>query len=348
MKTVKTTAVLLMLVVFTVSSLFATGAKEIIEQENNQEIVTEVMEEIKDDRVHYGTVNKEDMFSSFSYAYGYAITKSLTSQGISLNGSYWLRGISDVLEGSAETIVSTEDMSSVVDEYATNYYGAGLTAEPGLMLSKEDILLLPTPETLLDKFSYSYGVMYAIQLYYYNGLDITAPEFMEGAADALWENPEQLMTEDEMTAAIDAYAQYLDAAYEEYVAQLAKANLEEAEAFLEENKNTEGIVILPSGNQMIIISEEETLGATPVETDSVVVDYDLFLLDGNQYDAGTDVTFDLQSLIPGFVEAVTNMKVGQEAMVYIHPSFGYGETGTSSIEPNSLLIFRINLKSIAE
>ena len=348
MKTVKTTAVLLMLVVFTVSSLFATGAKEIIEQENNQEIVTEVMEEIKEDRVHYGIVNKEDMYSSFSYAYGYAITKSLTSQGISLNGSYWLRGISDVLEGSAEPLVSTEDMSSVVDEYATNYYGAGLTAEPGLMLSKEDILLLPAPESLLDKFSYSYGVMYAIQLYYYNGLDITAPEFMEGAADALWENPDQLMTDEEMTAAIDAYAQYLDAAYEEYVAQLAKANLEEAEAFLEENKNTEGIVILPSGNQMIIISEEETLGATPVDTDSVVVDYDLFLLDGNQYDAGTDVTFDLQSLIPGFVEAVTNMKVGQEAMVYIHPSFGYGETGTSSIEPNSLLIFRINLKSIAE
>ena len=255
MKTVKTTAVLLMLVVFTVSSLFATGAKEIIEQENNQEIVTEVMEEIKDDRVHYGTVNKEDMYSSFSYAYGYAITKSLTSQGISLNGSYWLRGISDVLEGSAEPLVSTEDMSAVVDEYAANFYAAGLTSDPGLMLSKEDILLLPTPETLLDKFSYSYGVMYAIQLYYYNGLDITAPEFMEGAADALWENPEQLMTEDEMTAAIDAYAQYLDAAYEEYVAQLAKANLEEAEAFLEENKNTEVIVILPSGNQMIIISE---------------------------------------------------------------------------------------------
>ncbi|MGN1178878.1 MAG: FKBP-type peptidyl-prolyl cis-trans isomerase, partial [Candidatus Ornithospirochaeta sp.] len=99
---------------------------------------------------------------------------------------------------------------------------------------------------------------------------------------------------------------------------------------------------------MMITSEAETLGESPVDTDSVIVDYDLFLLDGNQYDTGTDVTFNLQSLIPGFVEAITNMKVGQEAMVYIHPSFGYGETGTSSIEPNSLLIFRINLKSIAE
>ena len=74
----------------------------------------------------------------------------------------------------------------------------------------------------------------------------------------------------------------------------------------------------------------------------------LFLLDGNTYDSGSDVTFSLQSLIPGFTEAVTNMQVGQEAMVYIHPSYGYGENGTSNIEPNSLLIFRINLKGIAK
>ena len=87
---------------------------------------------------------------------------------------------------------------------------------------------------------------------------------------------------------------------------------------------------------------------TPSATDSVIVDYDLFLLDGNTYDSGSDVTFSLQSLIPGFTEAVTNMQVGQEAMVYIHPSYGYGESGTSNIEPNSLLIFRINLKGIAK
>ena len=348
MKTVKTTAVLLMLIVFSVSTLFATGAKEIIEQENNQELVAEVLEEIKEDRIHYATVDKEDMVSSFSYAYGYVITENLTSQGISLNGAYWLRGILDVLEGSTEPLISTDMMSSIVDEYSTSFYGAGLSEDPGIMLSKEDILLLPVPETLVEKFSYSYGVMYAIQLYYYNGLDILAPEFMEGAADALWENPDKAMTEEEMNGAIELYAAYLDQLYEEYVEELKKTNLAEAEAFLEENKNTEGVIILPSGNQMIITGESETLGSTPSSTDSVVVDYDLFLLDGNMYDTGEDVTFNLQSLIPGFVEAVTNMKVGQEAIVYIHPSYGYGENGSSTIEPNSLLIFRINLKAIAE
>ena len=70
MKTVKTTAVLLMLIVFSVSTLFATGAKEIIEQENNQELVAEVLEEIKEDRIHYATVDKEDMVSYSKSAFG--------------------------------------------------------------------------------------------------------------------------------------------------------------------------------------------------------------------------------------------------------------------------------------
>ena len=348
MKTLKTTAVLLILAAFTLSSLFATGAKEIIEKKQNQVVVEEIVETIKEERIHYAEINKEDMFSSFSYAYGYSITGNILAQGISLNGAYWLRGLSDVLEGVETPLISVDEMNTIVDEYASSYYNAGLSDDPGVMLTKEEISLLPTPETLLDKFSYSYGVMYAIQLYYYNGLDITGPEFMEGAADALWVNEEPSMTEEEITKSIDDYAAYLDALYEDYMTQLATTNLTEAEAFLESNKTTEGIIILPSGCQMIITGEAEELGATPSETDSVIVDYDLFILDGTQIEGNTDITFDLQRLIPGFREAVTNMKVGQEAIVYIHPDYGYGVNGSSSIEPNSLLIFRINLKGIVE
>ena len=172
MKTVKTTAVLLMLVIFTVSSLFATGAKELIEQENNQELIAEVVEEIKEERIHYGTVDKTDMISSFNYAYGYVITQKLLSQGISLNGAYWLRGISDVLDGSAEPLVSTEDMSTIVDEYATSFYSAGLTEGAGLMLSKEDILLLPK-ECHLASTCHAHHIAskYAIGLYFGLGFD---------------------------------------------------------------------------------------------------------------------------------------------------------------------------------
>ncbi|MGN1163278.1 MAG: FKBP-type peptidyl-prolyl cis-trans isomerase N-terminal domain-containing protein [Candidatus Ornithospirochaeta sp.] len=349
MNTLKRMVVLLALAALLSSVLFATGAKEIIEEGKTvEEAVVTLVEEQTQERVHYGTVDKEDMFSSFSYAYGYAITKTLTSQGISLNGAYWLRGIKDVLEFSETPLVSTDAMSSVVDEYVNTFYAAGLTSDSGDMPSLDALAALTAPESLVDKFSYSYGAMYAIQLYYYNGLDITCGEFLEGAADAIWENENPQMTEEESEAAIEKYAAYLDEEYEKFLEELKKENLAAAEAFLESNKATEGVIILPSGNQMVITSEGEELGATPASTDSVVVDYDLFLLDGQQYDSGRDVTFSLSSLIPGFTEAVTNMRVGQEATVYIHPQYGYGESGTNTIEPNSLLVFRIALKAIAE
>ena len=42
------------------------------------------------------------------------------------------------------------------------------------------------------------------------------------------------------------------------------------------------------------------------------------------------------------------MKVGGEAIAYVHPSLGYGESGAGSVEPNSLLIFDIQLHGIVE
>ena len=328
-------------------SLFASGAVEELEKSESVPVEAEAAPATVE-RPVYGTLDKSDMYSAFSHAYGYMITKSILDQGISLNGAYWLRGIDDVYSGSAEPLIAAEEMSAVIDEYAVSFYQAGETAEAGDMPTYDEIKALGVPESILDKFSYSYGVMYSVQLYYYNGLDITGPEFMDGAAEALWPRDEKPMTEEEMDAAIAAYSSYLDQLYAEYVETLKVENLAEAESFLSENKDEEGVIVLPSGNQMIIISSSDTLGETPSATDSVIVDYDLFLLDGNTYDSGSDVTFSLQSLIPGFTEAVTNMQVGQEAMVYIHPSYGYGENGTSNIEPNSLLIFRINLKGIAK
>ncbi|NLZ68295.1 MAG: FKBP-type peptidyl-prolyl cis-trans isomerase, partial [Spirochaetales bacterium] len=65
-------------------------------------------------------------------------------------------------------------------------------------------------------------------------------------------------------------------------------------------------------------------------------------------DQGSDVTFTLGSLIPGFIEVATKMQVGEAVTAYIPPSLGYGENGTENIEPNSLLIFDIELKEIVK
>jgi FKBP-type peptidyl-prolyl cis-trans isomerase len=335
--------------------VMATGAKEKLEEMTAEEAVIETVTveapaaEETSVLPSYGTVDLDSLESRFSYSYGYLITSSLLSQGVSINGAYWLRGFADGMDYfSGNFLISTDEMDGIINDYISNYYGAGLTGEVGAMPTAEELASLEAPTDILDQFSYSYALVYAVQLYWMNGLDLATDTFQQGSAEALYLGSPLSLTEDEMNTTVNEYAEKLNQEYEEYVAQITEENLAAAEEFLEQNRENEGIIVLPSGDLLDIVSEDEELGATPVETDTVIVDYDLFLLDGTQMDSGTDVSFDLESLIPGFVEAVTNMKVGQEAYAYIHPDYGYGESGTSSIEPNSLLVFRIYLKGIGE
>lgn len=295
----------------------------------------------------YASVDRESLESRFSYAYGYMITSSLLSQNVSLEGAYWLKGIIDGYNYfSGSFLIAPEDMESYYNDYINNFYNAGLTSEVGALLSREDLDALTAPDTLVGQFSYSYAMMITVQYYWMNGLDISLDEFLQGSAEALYLDEPQYMTTEEMESAINEYADILNAEYEEYIAALREENLKEAEEFLESYKETEGVVVLPSGDLLEMISSDEEPGAVPSETDTVIVDYELTLLDGTAVDSGEDISFPLTSLIPGFVEAVTYMHVGDEAVVYIHPDYGYGESGASSIEPNSLLIFHITLKGI--
>ena len=98
--------------------------------------------------------------------------------------------------------------------------------------------------------------------------------------------------------------------------------------------------------QLEFILDDTTESASPASDDTVNVDYTLTLMDGTVMDQGTDATFSLSSLIPGFSEAVQAMTVGDSIRAYIPPALGYGEYGTQTIEPNSLLIFDITLDSI--
>lgn len=325
--------------------LMATGAKEILEEEKLSETVNSVDVATP----NYAAVDKTDLIQAFNYAYSYMTVQSLYSQGISINGAYWLRAIDDAenMSDTSAFLLDTSEMESAISSYTTDYYQAGLKDDAGAILSNEELANLSTPETLLEKFSYAYSLIYTAQLKYMNGLDISAPEFKQGAADALYNVANPLMTTDECQSAVENYAAKLDEEYEEYLKVVSEENLKAAEEFLATNKGNEEMIELPSGDLMEIVSEDEELGATPSETNSVIVDYDLYLLDGSEIDSGTDVTFDLQNLIPGFVEAVTNMKVGQECYVYIHPDYGYGEQNTGTIPPQSLLVFRIYLKGIA-
>lgn len=86
--------------------------------------------------------------------------------------------------------------------------------------------------------------------------------------------------------------------------------------------------------------------------DMVVVNYQGTLIDGTQfdssYDRGTPFEFTLGEgrVIEGWEKGVNGMKIGEERMLYIPSSMGYGDRGTGGIPGNAGLVFKVELLEI--
>ncbi len=94
-------------------------------------------------------------------------------------------------------------------------------------------------------------------------------------------------------------------------------------------------------------------GAAVKTGDHVSVNYLGKLIDGTKFDASADHggTFDyvqgVTSLISGWTEGTSTMKVGGKRKLIIPPQLGYGMQGAGdAVPPNATLIFEIELVSI--
>lgn len=130
--------------------------------------------------------------------------------------------------------------------------------------------------------------------------------------------------------------------------QKSSENLSTGRKFLEENKKKEGIITLPSGLQYKVINEGT--GAIPTINDKVTCHYHGTLIDGKVFDSseqrGKPAQFNVNGVISGWTEALQLMKVGSKWTLYIPSELAYGEQNIPGIEPNSVLIFNVELISI--
>lgn len=129
----------------------------------------------------------------------------------------------------------------------------------------------------------------------------------------------------------------------------AEANLKAGVAFLEENKNKEGVVTLPSGLQYLVLKEGD--GPKPNASNRVTCHYHGTLIDGKIFDSsvqrGQPATFPLSQVIPGWTEGVQLMSLGSKYRFFIPAALGYGARQVGSdIGPNSALIFDVELLGI--
>lgn len=122
-----------------------------------------------------------------------------------------------------------------------------------------------------------------------------------------------------------------------------------AKEYLAHNSNTPGIKTTPSGLQYKILQPGDPKAASPQPTDQVTVRYRGTLLDGTEFDSsykrGIPATFSVNSVIPGWQEALVMMKPGAKWQLFIPPELAYGTAPRHEIPGGSLLIFDLELQS---
>ena len=121
------------------------------------------------------------------------------------------------------------------------------------------------------------------------------------------------------------------------------------QAFLERNGAREEVITTDSGLQYEVLASGD--GASPAPADLVTVHYTGTLIDGTVFDSsvqrGQPAEFPANRLIPGWVEALQLMQVGDKWMLYIPSDLAYGERGAGgAIGPNQTLIFEIELLGV--
>ncbi len=132
--------------------------------------------------------------------------------------------------------------------------------------------------------------------------------------------------------------------------EVAKANLDKANKYLEVNKTKEGVQTLKSGLQYQVLTAGK--GAKPSPTDGVKVNYKGTLLDGKEFDSsykrGEPAVLPLNGVIPGWSEGLQLMQVGGKYKFWIPAKLAYGEQAPPMIGPNQLLEFEVELLDIVK
>lgn len=216
-----------------------------------------------------------------------------------------------------------------------------------VMLFAQEAAEEPKLETFSQKLSYAMGSDVGR---YFNKLgdEIDFEALVRGITDGFTE-AELAMSQEEIVMVQKEFGAKLQAKQQAELEAMKKKNLEEGKAYLQENKKKEGVIETESGLQYEFLTKGE--GPMPKLEDQVKVDYVGSLIDGTEFDSsvahGEPIVFAVNQVIPGWKEAMQLIPVGSKVRLVIPSELAYGEQGVMPrIEPNSVLVFEVELLSI--
>jgi FKBP-type peptidyl-prolyl cis-trans isomerase FklB len=178
--------------------------------------------------------------------------------------------------------------------------------------------------------------------------DIDVSMLLTGFEDAIKRNRPRL-SEQEFQNIMNSVRQQVQAQHKAYVSQMSQKNKKQAETFLEQNKDKDGVMTTASGLQYKVLADGS--GASPQLGDAVKVHYKGTFIDGTMFDSsyerGEPAVFPVDRVITGWSEALQLMKVGSKWQIFVPSYLAYGEAGFAPhIEPNKLLCFEMELLEI--
>jgi FKBP-type peptidyl-prolyl cis-trans isomerase FklB len=204
------------------------------------------------------------------------------------------------------------------------------------------------PESLEDQVSYTIGFNVGSSLKR-DAIEASPDLILRGIKDAL-AGAEAALTPDEMAKCMSDLQAQLQAKQAEIQSTQGAENREKGQAFLAENREAEGVVVLPSGLQYKVLVAGD--GPIPERTATVSVHYEGRTLEGVVFDSslkrGQPVTFPLNQVIPGWTEGLSQMPVGSKWQLFIPSELAYGPNPPpgAMFGPDAVLIFDVELLGI--
>ncbi len=209
--------------------------------------------------------------------------------------------------------------------------------------------LLPS-KAEIDTVSYLMGINFGSMIKGYNLGDLNFNEVKKGINDFVnakgnQNNPEFVkqfkINPEEMNRIVSEFI-------EKRNAYTAAVNKEAQAKFFDEVKKKAGVQTSPTGLAYLI--KEAGNDNKPSEQDTVYVHYKLSLKDGSVIEEVAEdqpsVMLMLNRVIPGWTEGLQLLGEGGKATLYVPAELGYGERGANAIEPNTPLVFDIQLDSV--
>jgi FKBP-type peptidyl-prolyl cis-trans isomerase FklB len=201
-------------------------------------------------------------------------------------------------------------------------------------------------KTPAQKASYGIGLNMGKSLAQEGMDDLDSKAVALGIEDAVGKK-EQKLKDDELVA---AFAD-LQKRSEERMTKLNAEAEASGKKFLAENGKKDGVVTTASGLQYQIVKKAD--GAQPKPTDVVTVHYEGKLIDGKVFDSsierGSPIDLPVSGVIPGWVEGLQLMHVGEKVKLFIPADLAYGAQSPSpTIPANSVLVFDLELLAIKD